>query len=91
MSSTLPAPWLRTTSRSRCPLCHRSGCLVSSPSKPDAVVCRRTGSATPVGSLGFLHELCPGPAWARWRLSLARLAKSPVTTTTRITTEGPTK
>jgi len=75
MSTTLPSHWIRSTSRSRCPLCRRAGCLVSSPAKPDAVVCRHTPSAVPVGSAGWLHELRPGPAWASWRRNIARIAK----------------
>ena len=72
MPSTLQVPWLRAR---RCPLCKRAGCLVSSPTRPDAVVCRHTPSAVPVGTIGWLHELRPGPPWARWRVSLAKLTR----------------
>jgi len=34
-----------------------------------------TESPQPVGSIGWLRELQPGPAWAPWRQSLARIAK----------------
>lgn len=43
-SSTTPKFWTRSTTRSRCPICRRSGCLVSSPTEPGAVVCSRTSS-----------------------------------------------
>ncbi|MGA2258098.1 MAG: hypothetical protein ABSG53_25820 [Thermoguttaceae bacterium] len=32
-------------------------------------------SHVPVDTVGHLHELRPGPAWARWRVSLGRMAK----------------
>jgi hypothetical protein len=76
MSDNPPAPWTRTTAAHRCPLCRRAGCLTSSPTDPAAVVCARTESQQPIGMVGYLHELRPGPAWAPWRAGLARLARN---------------
>jgi len=75
MSSTTPAPWIRTTKGHPCPLCHRAGCLLSSATEPEAVVCRRKASARPIRTAGWLHELRPSPPWTKWRTSLARLAR----------------
>ena len=71
-----PKPWTRTTKARPCPVCHRAGCLLSAPTDPAAVVCATTESAEPIGTWGFLHILrTDGPAWSKWRLTLARLAK----------------
>ena len=72
MNSSLPRPWSRV---GRCPCCHKSGCLVSSPTNPAAAVCTRVTSTRPIGSLGYLHELRPGPTWAKWRVSLSRMIR----------------
>ena len=75
-SSTTPKFWTRSTTRSRCPICRRSGCLVSSPTEPGAVVCSRTSSARQIGTVGFLHVLDDKlPPWIPWRVALVRLGK----------------
>jgi len=75
MITTTPRPWQRTTSRRPCPLCRGSGCLISSPTGPAAVVCAQMKSRRRIGAAGFLHELRSGPAWAPWCASLARMMK----------------
>jgi len=70
MSKTLPTPWTRAR---RCPVCHRAGCLVSGPTDPEAAICHHVATDRPVGTIGHLHELRPGPTWTAWRRSLERL------------------
>ena len=77
MSTKLPAPWTRTTKTNPCPICHRAGCLVPSPTNPAAVICARTESPKPIGTAGYLHVLRDGPTWAPSRASLSRIAHQP--------------
>ncbi len=42
---------------------------------PSAAICRNAESAQQIGAVGWLHELRPGPPWAKWRVSLGRLKK----------------
>ena len=72
-----PKPWTRTTGRRPCPVCHRgSGCFLSGPSDPAAIVCARVSSEVQIGAAGHLHEIRPSPTWASWRSGLARLRKT---------------
>ncbi len=68
-------PWTRSTRSRPCPLCGKSGCLVSAANNPEAAICTNTTSSVKIGAVGFLHELRPAPPWTRWRMSLAKLAK----------------
>ena len=44
----LPAPWVRTARGNPCPVCHcHAGCLLSGPTDPAAVICRRVPSDMP--------------------------------------------
>jgi hypothetical protein len=67
----------RTTTR--CPICGAAGCLVCGPRKsPVAVICRRTISPNPVGSVGFLHMIDHGGsvfAWTPAGREVARIAR----------------
>jgi hypothetical protein len=70
-----PKPWIVTTAQRRCPVCRRAGCLTAG-DPVTAVVCRNVESTKAIGSVGWLHELTPGPTWAPWRRALPRLAKT---------------
>ena len=62
MSKTPPAPWTRTTKARPCPQCGGSGCLVSGPTDPAAVVCSRVASDRPIGSAGPSSRCTRRPA-----------------------------
>lgn len=73
--TAIPKPWTRSTSRNRCPVCRKAGCLVSSPTDPSAAICATVSSAQQIGAAGYLHILRDSPPWSPWSRSLARLAR----------------
>lgn len=74
-TAKLPSPWVRATRANPCPVCNRTGCIMSSPTDPAAAICIRTKSPRPIGRFGHLHE--PWAARANnLRLPMPRLTAS---------------
>ena len=66
-----PKPWHVATQSQPCPICGADGCLFAGPhSDPMAVICTRTSTTRPIGTVGFLHVLNGKlPPWTPWRVA----------------------
>ena len=68
MSKTLPKPWTRARKGQALPTVRRVRLSrLSGPTDPEAAICHHVATDRPVGTIGHLHELRPGPTWTAWR------------------------